>query len=56
MPNWFSRLRDLVWPAVLAAVLAGASVIAAFSSSETPVLAVSLGLAAVTMGLLATRE
>jgi hypothetical protein len=56
MPDWFSRLRDLVWPAVLAAVLAGASVIAAFLASERPVLALSLGLAAVTMGLLATRE
>lgn len=56
MPDWFSRLRDLVWPAVFAAVLAGASVIAAISAPERPVLGISLGLAGVTMGLLATRE
>lgn len=56
MPDWFSRLRDLVWPAVIAAVLAGASVIAALSAPERPVVALSLGLAGVTMGLLATRE
>lgn len=56
MPDWFTRLRDVVWPAVISAVLAGLSVIAAFSASERPVVAVSLGLAAITMAVLATRE
>lgn len=55
MPDWMSRLRDVVWPAVAATVLAGLSVLAALTASETPVLAVSLGLAAVTSALLATR-
>jgi hypothetical protein len=56
MPNWLFRLRDVVWASVGAVVLAGLSIISALSAPERPVLAISLGLAAVTMGLLATRE
>jgi hypothetical protein len=46
-----ARLRELVWPAVLAAVFAAASVLVGIFLPA----AVSLGLAAVTMALLANR-
>jgi multisubunit Na+/H+ antiporter MnhG subunit len=55
MPDWYTRLRELVWPAVLAAGLAVLSVGYAFigpgSLSET----LSLGLAGITLALLASR-
>jgi hypothetical protein len=56
MPDWLTRLRELVWPAVAAAVLAVASVGTALISPERSIQAISLGLAGITMALLATRE
>lgn len=56
MPDWLTRLRDLVWTAVAAAVLAGLSVVSALVAPERPSQALSLGLAGITMALLATRE
>jgi len=50
-----ARLRELVWPAVLAAVLATASVLVGIFLPNAIATAVSLGLAAVTMALLANR-
>jgi hypothetical protein len=50
-----ARLRELVWPAILAAVLAAASVLVGIFLPNAVAAAVSLGLAAVTMALLANR-
>jgi len=55
MPDLFSRLRDLVWPAVGATVFTVLALIMAFLSPERPVQALTLALAGVTMGLLAQR-
>lgn len=55
MENLFARLRDVVWPAVFAAVLAPAAVVVAILAPEMVSLTLSLGLAGVTMALLATR-
>ena len=55
MQNLFARLRDVVWPAVLAALLAPAAIIVAIAAPEMVSLTLSLGLAGVTMALLATR-
>lgn len=48
-------LRDVVWPAVIAAVLAPLGVLLALLRPETPALGATLGLAAVTFALLASR-
>ena len=56
MPDWLTRLRDLVWTAVGAAVLAGLSVVSALIAPERLSQALTLGLAGVTLVLLATRE
>jgi predicted permease len=50
-----ARLRELVWPAVLAAVFATASVLVGIFLPDAISAAISLGLAAVTMALLANR-
>jgi len=50
-----ARLRGLVWPAVIAAVLAPVSILTAILAPDAISLALSLGLAAVTMALLASR-
>lgn len=50
-----ARLRELVWPAIIAAVLAAASVLVGIFLPDAVAAAVSLGLAAVTMALLANR-
>jgi hypothetical protein len=55
MPDWMTRLRDLVWPAVAAVVFAALSVGSALWAAERPIQALSLGLAGITMALLATR-
>jgi len=55
MPDWLTRLRDLVWPAVGAVVLAGLSVVTSLFAPERLSLTLSLALAGITMGLLATR-
>jgi hypothetical protein len=55
MPNWITRLQELVWPAVLAVVFAVLSVGVAFLSPESLSKAVSLGMAGITMALLAQR-
>lgn len=55
MPDWTGRLRDLVWPAVIAVVLAVTSVGVAFFAPERGIEALSLGLAGITMALLAQR-
>jgi hypothetical protein len=55
MPKWITRLQELVWPAVLAVVFAVLSVGVAFSSPESLSKVVSLGMAGITMALLAQR-
>jgi hypothetical protein len=55
MPDLFSRLRDLVWPAVGATVFTLLALILAFTRPERPIEALTLALAGVTMGLLAQR-
>lgn len=55
MPNWFSRLRDMVWPAIGAVFFLGVSVLVAIFAPERLSLTVSLALAGVTLGLLAQR-
>jgi len=55
MPSWLLRLRELVWPAVLALVFALASVLTAFVAPGSLSKVVSLGLAGITMALLAQR-
>jgi len=50
-----ARLRELIWPAVLAAVFAVASILVGIFLPNAISAAVSLGLAAVTMALLANR-
>ena len=56
MPNWITRLQELVWPAVLAVVLTVLAVGTAILAPERLSQALSLGLAGVTMALLAIRE
>jgi hypothetical protein len=55
MPDWLTRVRDLVWSAVLAAALAVAGIAVALTS-ENSSLAVSLGLAGITFSFLAARS
>lgn len=55
MPNWVTRLQELVWPAVLALAFALASVLTAFVAPESLSKVISLGLAGITMALLAQR-
>lgn len=50
-----ARLRELVWPAVIAAVLGPLAIIVALVSPESISLAISLGSAAITMAILANR-
>lgn len=50
-----ARLRGLVWPAVIAAVLGLLSVIVAIVSPDSTALAISLGSTAITMAILANR-
>lgn len=56
MPDWLNRLRDLVWPAVLAVVFMAASLVMVFLDPESLSKALTLGIAGVTMALLAIRE
>ena len=56
MPDLLARLRDIVWPAVLAVVFMAASLVTVFLDPESLSKALTLGLAGVTMALLAIRE
>ena len=49
-------LRDLVWPAVVATVLAAVAVLLAVLDPAHPTVPTVLGLASVTSALLATRS
>lgn len=55
MSNLLLRLRELVWPAILAAVFAVASIIVALFVPSAMPLSLSLGLASISMALLAQR-
>jgi hypothetical protein len=55
MPLWFLRLRDIVWPAVIAGVLAVVDIIVAIASPTNLGLILALGLSAVVSALLAQR-
>ena len=55
MPTWLNRLKDMVWPAILAVVFLTLSLGIAFLAPERGSQAISLGLAGITMALLATR-
>jgi hypothetical protein len=55
MPNWITRLQELVWPAVMATVFTVLSVGTAFLAPGSLSKVVSLGLAGITMALLAQR-
>jgi len=56
MADWLNRLRDVVWPAVLAVVFLLASLVTVFLDPESLSKGITLGLAGVTMALLAIRE
>ena len=56
MPDWMTRLREMVWPAVLAVVFTVLSLGTVVLAPERLSQALSLGLAGVTMALLAIRE
>jgi hypothetical protein len=55
VPSWFYRLRDVVWIAVFAFLLAVATPIVAFLLPDALTLVVGLGLSAITIALLAQR-
>jgi hypothetical protein len=55
MPNWITRLQELVWPAVMATVFTVLSVGTAFLAPDSLSKVVSFGLAGITMALLAQR-
>lgn len=50
-----ARLRELIWPAVLAVVFGPLAVIVALVSPESTSLVIALGSAAITMAILANR-
>lgn len=56
MDSLFLRLRNLVWPAVFAAVLAGFGVLTAIVSPEKDTLVLAFGLASIASSLLAIRD
>ena len=53
LTNLRIRLSDLIWPAVLAAVASGLTLIVALVSPEKGSLVLALGFTGVTMALLA---
>jgi len=55
MPTWFIRLNDIVWPAVIAGVLAVVDIVVAIASPTNLGAILALGLSAVTFALLAQR-
>lgn len=56
METFLLRLRDLVWPAVVATVLAGSGVLVAIVLPEKDTLVLALGLASIASSLLAIRD
>lgn len=54
MPRWLLLLRNVVWPAVFAVVLAAASVLVALLTDGASV-SYALGLSAIVSALLAQR-
>jgi hypothetical protein len=56
MPTWLTRLRYLVWPAIIAAALAVLAVLVPLLAEDQTDLVLGLGLAAVAFGLLANRS
>jgi hypothetical protein len=55
MSNFFLRLREIVWPSVLAVVFSIASIAFAIFVPLALPLSLSLGLASISMALLAQR-
>jgi len=55
MRNLFLALREIVWPAVVALLLAVAAIVVAFTSITNIDLVISLSSAAITMAILAQR-
>jgi hypothetical protein len=55
MRNLYYRLRELVWPAIIAAVAAPASILTALLVPGNPSITVSLAATAITCALLAQR-
>ena len=55
MPLWLIKLRDVVWPAVLSAVLVVADIVLAIVLPDAVGLIVALGAGAVSLALLAQR-
>jgi hypothetical protein len=55
MPTWFIRLSDIVWPAVIAGILAVVDIIIAIASPTSLGVILALGISAVTFALLAQR-
>lgn len=52
---FIARMRELVWPAVLAAVLSPLAIVMALINPDSVTVPLTLGLAAVTMALLSNR-
>ena len=55
MPSWLIRLRDIVWPAVLAVVLAVLAILIAIIFPQALAAVLALGISSITMALLAQR-
>ena len=51
----FARLRELIWPAVFAVILALAAILVVIVVPGAISLTLALGLAAITMAILANR-
>jgi len=54
-PDWVSRLRDVVWTAVVATAAGAMSVVAAAAGASTE-LVVSLGLYGIILAILAPKQ
>jgi hypothetical protein len=50
-----ARLRELIWPAIFAVILAPLAILVAIIAPGAIALTFSLGLAAITMAILANR-
>jgi hypothetical protein len=55
MPMWLIQLRDIVWPAVGAVVLAVIGIVCAIAAPSALALPVAFGLGSVSLALLAQR-
>lgn len=55
MPSWIINLRDVVWAAVLSALLVTATIVVAIVAPEAVGLILGLGISSITLALLSQR-